>query len=253
MFILAVPFFLTALVYASVGFAGGSTYTAILSMAGIDYRIIPVVSLCCNIIVSAGGCWRFSLCGLIDWRRTVSWASLSVPMAFLGGLLPVGKVVFFGVLGAALLLAGIRLLFLKQHVCSVIPTQKFVWPVVLPCSAGLGLLAGITGIGGGIYLAPLLHFLKWDNARQIAATCSFFIFINSLAGILGQMLKLSDAGLMRSAIEYWPLALLVFVGGSAGSWLGATRLSLGWITRATGILTCYAGAQLISKFLSLLW
>jgi uncharacterized membrane protein YfcA len=252
MLVLAPLFFLAALVYASVGFAGGSTYTAILSIADVDYRIIPVVSLCCNIIVSAGGCWRYARNGLLDWRRVLPWVALSVPMAFLGGLLPVSKVAFFGVLGVVLLLAGVNLLAGKNIGDSAYNSSSTKNSLALVCGAGLGFLAGMTGIGGGIYLAPLMHFLKWGNARQIAATCSFFILINSLAGILGQFLKLNDAGVMADAVSYWLLALSVLLGGAIGSWLGAVRLSFGWVTKATGLLTCYAGLQLLSKFYVLL-
>lgn len=252
MLVFAPLFFLAALVYASVGFAGGSTYTAILSIADVDYRIIPVVSLCCNIVVSAGGCWRFARNRLLDWRRITPWVVLSVPMAFLGGMLPVSKTVFFGVLGVVLLLAGVKLLAGKTVSDNTNPLHTVKKGIALVCGGGLGFLAGITGIGGGIYLAPLMHFLKWGSARQIAATCSFFILINSLAGILGQFLKLNDAGVMADAVSYWPLALSVLFGGAIGSWLGAVRLSLGWVTKATGLLTCYAGLQLLSKFYALL-
>lgn len=252
MFVLALLFFLTSVVYASVGFAGGSTYTAALSITDIDYRIIPVVSLCCNIIVSAGGCWCFARNGLLGWWRVLPWVALSVPMAFLGGLLPVSKIAFFGVLGLALLLAGLKLLIGKNVANSADAVPLTRKSVALSCGAGLGFLAGITGIGGGIYLAPLLHFLKWASARQIAATCSFFIFINSLAGISGQFLKLNNAGVIADAVSYWPLAVSVLFGGAIGSWLGAVRLPLGWITKATGLLTCYAGVQLLSKFYAFL-
>lgn len=252
MSLLAGPFFITALIYAAIGFGGGSTYTAILSLADVDYRIMPLISLCCNIIVTAGGSYRFAKAGQLNFRRFAPWIVLSIPFAFLGGMLPISKLVFFSVLGLALLLSGMRLVFKPALDVKTTAVSWLDETVALLAGGGLGFLAGVTGIGGGIYLAPLLHFLRWGNAREIAAACSFFILLNSLAGLLGQFVKLQQGVVPSELFDYWYLLLAVAIGGAIGSWLGVSRLPLLWIIKVTGLLTCYAGAQLLWKFWQLL-
>jgi len=252
MSLLAGLFFITALIYAAIGFGGGSTYTAILSLADVDYRIMPLISLCCNIIVTAGGSYRFTKAGQLNFRRFAPWIVLSIPFAFLGGMLPISKLVFFSVLGLALLLSGMRLVFKPALDAKTTTVSWLDEKVALLAGGGLGLLAGVTGIGGGIYLAPLLHFLRWGNAREIAAACSFFILLNSLAGLLGQFVKLQQGVVPSELFDYWYLLLAVAIGGAIGSWLGVSRLPLLWIIKVTGLLTCYAGVQLLWKFWQLL-
>lgn len=242
---LAFLFFITALLYAAAGFGGGSTYNALLALHHVDYRILPAIALVCNIIVVAGGVWRFGAAGQIDWRRIAPWIVGSTPAALIGGLTPVSEAAFLALLGGALLVAGLHLLVpLKSQGA----TAREIHPALaVGGGAGLGFLAGITGIGGGIYLAPILHFARWDNPRRIAGAASLFILINSLAGLAGQTAKLRDTPMMEVALSYWMLFVAVLVGGQIGSRLGSTLLPEDWIRRVTGVLILYVGLRVLFR------
>ena len=243
---LTAGFFVTALLYASVGFAGGSTYNALLVLAGVDQAIFPVVALVCNLIVATGGSIRFARAGLVPWARLWPLLVVSVPAALLGGSLPVSKPVFVALLGGSLMIAGLLLLGQGPPRESDEPrnTFKLVGPVV---AAPLGLLAGIVGIGGGIFLAPVLHLIGWDRTRRIAATASIFILANSLAGLVGQLSKLSSGGsaALQPVLAYWPLAIAVLIGGQLGSRAGVTVLAPTWIRRLTALLILYVAGRLL--------
>ncbi len=245
---LVAAFFVTALLYASVGFGGGSTYTALLALGGIDYRILPFVSLVCNVIVVTGGTIRFARAGLIPWRRVAPLVVASAPLALLGGLTPIRQPVFMALLGISLLVAGLLLLLQREPVagaanCPAKPVRDSV------LGAGIGYLSGVVGIGGGIFLAPLLHLTRWDTARAIAATSSAFILVNSVAGLIGQSIKLGNTGELAAVVDYWPLAIAVLVGGQIGSWAGIAILSQTLVRRATGVLILYVAGQLLWKTL----
>ena len=122
-------------------------------------------------------------------------------------------------------------------------------PVIFGTS--LGLLAGITGIGGGIFLAPVLHFMRWGNAKQIAGACAFFILVNSLAGLIGQSLKIEDIALFSALSPYWILLPAVLIGGQIGSWLGAVQINMSMVKKMTALLILYVSVRLIMKFISM--
>ena len=177
MSLLALAFFATALIYASVGFGGGSTYGALLALNGIDYQILPSLALICNIIVVTGGVWRFHRAGHLALKRTLPFIMTSIPFAFIGGRLPISEGLFVGLLGLSLLGAAVQMFFgtsIKQSESN----KKNSAGINATVGAGLGFLSGMVGIGGGIFLAPILHFMRWGNAHTIAATCSFFILVN---------------------------------------------------------------------------
>ena len=189
-FLLVAAFLVTAVLYASVGFGGGSTYSALLVLNGTDYRILPAIALVCNIIVVSGGIWRFSRTGHLSLRRLTPFLVTSIPMAWLGGRLLISETVFIGMLGAALLLSGLRLVMENappQDDTAITEPRHLASGIT---GAGIGLLSGLVGIGGGIFLAPVLYMMKWGGARQIAAACSLFILVNSLSGLVGQVMKL---------------------------------------------------------------
>ena len=251
--VLAFLFFLTALLYACVGFGGGSTYNALLVLNETEYRIIPFIALTCNIIVVSCGVWHFSRHKHIKIEQILPWIILSVPAAWFGGYIKVPEVVFIGVLGSALLLSGIKMLWPEKKVISL-PSQNrralaglpFIPPVV---GASLGFLAGMTGIGGGIFLAPVLHLLRWSDPKNIAGTCSLFILVNSLAGLVGQMMKLDTSGLLQSAVSsYWIVLPAVLIGGQIGSWMGASRINIHVIKKITAILILYVSIRLLWRF-----
>lgn len=247
MLVLVLLFAVTAMLYASVGFAGGSTYNALLALAGVDHRVFPVVALACNLIVATGGTIRFARAGLVPWRRLLPILALSVPAAWIGGALPVSKQLFLLLLGMSLLVAAILLFVRTEQV-----REERRWPLLGPAIAGpIGLLSGIVGVGGGIFLAPLLHLLGWDTAKRVAAAASVFILANSIAGLGGQLSKIAQSpALLDQAFGYWPLSLGVLVGGQSGSWLGVKLLSPLWLRRLTGALIFYVAVRLLWQWFS---
>lgn len=250
-------FFMTALLYATVGFGGGSTYNALLVLADVSYRIIPLISLICNIIVVTGGVWHFYRGWHLNFSKVLPWIVFSVPASFAGGLIPVPEYLFTGILGLALTVSGIRLLWpektqtrFSEPISTSSETEKKYLPAVL--GLGLGFIAGITGIGGGIFLAPLLHFLRWGHAKEIAGACAFFILVNSFAGLAGQIIKGGYVGISEAMTSYWLLFPAVLIGGQIGSWTGSSRLNLAMVKKATGVLVLYVAVKLIIKFIKML-
>ena len=251
MAILALAFFLTALLYASVGFGGGSTYNALLVLSDVDYRILPAIALLCNIIVVAGGVWRFGAAGHLQINRTIPFIAASIPLAWIGGRLPVSEEMFVGLLGIALAASGIRMLLQKPPSLAEDQNDPRPWLAAL-IGGSLGFLSGIVGIGGGIFLAPILHMLRWGSARAIAGTCSLFILVNSAAGLGGQLTKLGSMALIGELSAYWLLFPAVLIGGQIGSRLGATGLSETLMRRMTAILVLYVAGRLLLRWGGLL-
>jgi len=250
--LLAGLFFITALLYASVGFGGGSTYTALLFMSGTDYLLIPIIALCCNILVVSGNALRYAREGLISWGRVWPLICLSMPAAWIGGRIVVPQHIFIGLLAIALFIAGTRLLMTQKPKTADIDRRKT--PVWLNAIIGgaIGFYAGLVGIGGGIFLAPILHVLRWGHTKQIAATCSLFILVNSVAGIGGQFTKLNDLSLASDALAFWPLLPAVFIGGFIGNHLGVFKLSEVWLKRITGLLILSVAIRLALRWISLI-
>ena len=238
-------FFATALLYASVGFGGGSTYNALLALAGTDFRALPILSLSCNILVVGGSCIRFARAGQVPWRGALTLALVAAPLAFLGGLTPIREKTFLLTLGASLIFAGIALLLPRAPEREAEPTRWARW---MPLAAApLGYLAGLVGIGGGIFLAPLLHLTRWNTARRIAATTSLFILINSVTGLAGQLLKSGPERFGDTLASGIPLLVAVVLGGQLGSVLALRLLPENVIRWLTAALTIWAGSQLLLK------
>ena len=240
---LAAAFALTALLYAAVGFGGGSTYSALLALGGVDFRLLPVISLACNIVVVAGSSIRFARAGLTPWRGALLLTAIAAPAAFLGGLTPIKETSFLAVLGGSLVLTGVTLLLPATATREGEPSRAARWMPLL--AAPIGYLAGLVGIGGGIFLAPLLHLARWNGARQIAATAALFILVNSLFGLAGQLLK-NGPGLIGAAVAFaLPLLIAVVIGGQIGSLLAVRYLPQAAIRWLTAALTIYVGARLL--------
>lgn len=242
-------FLITALLYSAVGFGGGSTYSALLVLAGTDYRAIPIVSLLCNLLVVSLGSWRFARTGAVPWRRIWPLFAASVPMAWVGGRIPVPQIVFVGLLAASLIGAGVAML-MRPPPDRLAVERSPGWREAI-IGGALGFLAGVVGIGGGIFLAPWLHVTRWGRARDIAGTCATFILANSLSGLAGQMSKSDGYDRLATLQHYWPLFPAVLVGGLAGSLLGSSKLTPRHLSIATAVLVLYVGAQLAYRFLSM--
>ena len=235
-------FFGTALLYASVGFGGGSTYSALLALVGFDYRLLPILSLACNIVVVSGSTVRFARAGAVPWRGALTISLVAAPLALLGGLTPIGKGAFLTLLGASLVFAALALLLPTARDREVIPRPAWTMPLA---AAPLGYLAGVVGIGGGIFLAPLLHLTRWDDARRIAATASLFILINSLSGLVGQLAKSGFSRFGEALAGGLPLLIAVAVGGQIGSYFALRFLPVQVIRWLTAALTGWVGLRLL--------
>ena len=235
-------FFFIAALYASVGFGGGSSYIAVLALFGADFLLIRSSSLLCNIVVVSFGTLIFYKQGHLDLKKALPLVIASVPMAFLGGYLPIEERTFFIMLGITLLVAALLTWWQPRFKN---PTEKKENPFFNPIlGGGIGFLSGMVGIGGGIFLAPLLYLTRWAEAKTIAATASLFILLNSVAGVFGQLAKSNFQFDWKFAL---PLMVAVFLGGQIGSRLGAVKLPAIWVRRATAVLILYIGIQLLVK------
>jgi uncharacterized membrane protein YfcA len=242
----ALLFLVTALLYSAVGFGGGSTYNALLVLAETDYRLLPSIALICNLIVVTGGVLQYERSGDLSLRFALPFVVLSIPMAWLGGRAPIEEDAFIILLGFSLLAAGIAMWFQPPKATATQSrTSLLSWAVGLPLGGAIGLLSGMVGVGGGIFLAPCLHLLRLGEAKRIAATSSFFIMVNSIAGLVGQTMKQATVAHLEALTDYWPLGLAVLVGGQIGSRLSAEALSGRVVKRMTAVLILYVAGRLL--------
>ena len=217
MIILSILFFVTAILYASVGFGGGSTYLALLFIWGIPYYIFPVIALSCNIIVVSGNCFNYIRAGNLKIELLIPYLLGSVPMAFIGGSIPVNKEIFEILLFFVLSIAGILLLINFKSYDNKENSLKKIPKLILILIGGiLGFVSGIVGIGGGIFLSPILFLIKAAKPKHIVTIASIFILINSISGIIGQLTK---SHVLNDIKDYWILLLVVLIGGQIGNFL----------------------------------
>lgn len=253
MILLNLSFFVTAAIYASVGFGGGSTYSAILVLMNIDYIFIPLISLMANIIVVSGGAYNFSKKNKSIFKRIAPWIVTSIPASFLGGQIDVPKDIFVFLLAISLFLSAVFMLK-KTSAFEICPNKntkislRRTYIIAMPIGFVLGFLSGIVGIGGGIFLAPVLYFLKWGQAKEIAGMCSLFILFNSIAGLAGHISKFDNNDFTAHFISYAPVFVSVFVGGQIGAWVGANRLKQEWVALLTAVLIFYVSVQLFMRW-----
>jgi uncharacterized membrane protein YfcA len=243
---LALLFFVTAVLYAAVGFGGGSTYNALLVLADTDYRVLPSVALLCNLIVVTGGVWQYRRSGDLSLSFALPFVALSVPMAWLGGRIPIEQDTFVLFLGLSLLAAGLAMWFQSPRPKGKpsVPS-RMSWFAGVPLGGAIGFLSGMVGIGGGIFLAPLLHLLRLTEPKRIAATSSFFIMVNSIAGLSGQTMKQGTATHLDSLTDYVWLFAAVLIGGQIGSRLSTRALSGRVVKRLTAVLVLYVAGRLL--------
>jgi len=246
MLILALLFLVTAVLYASVGFGGGSTYNALLVLADTDYRILPSVALACNLIVVAGGVWQYRRSGELNLGFAFPFVVLSIPMAWFGGSVPIQRDTFVLLLGLSLLAAGIAMWFQpSQTKASRRRAAVLNWLVGMPLGGAIGFVSGMVGVGGGIFLAPALHLLRLAEPKRIAATSSLFIMVNSIAGLVGQATKQGTTAHLVDLFDYIWLGVAVLVGGQLGSRLSTRVLSGRVVKRLTALLVLYVAGRLL--------
>ena len=237
-------FFISAAAYATAGFGGGSSYLALLVLSGMPFESVAVLALLCNILVVGGNLLHYRQAGLLSVKPLLPFLVSSVPLAALGGSLPISEKLFSVLLGFCLALVGLRL-WLGHHgneQAAISPTVGLRWLIGVPVGGILGFIAGLVGIGGGILLAPILYFLRWGSARSIAAHCSLFILINSLAGLAGHFSNGSVLALPAAAV--WLFAAVV-AGGQLGAHGSAFKLPVWMLRRSTAIIVLAAGGRLL--------
>ena len=217
MMLLALLFFVAAALYSSVGFGGGSTYLALLLIWNIPYFIFPVIALLCNIIVVSGNCFNYIRAGNLNLRLLIPYLIGSIPLAYIGGSLSIEKQLFEILLLIVLATAGTLLLFnFRSYEDRESRYRKISIPVSILIGSVLGFISGVVGIGGGIFLSPILFLLRVGRPKHIVTAASLFILINSVSGIIGQLTK-NDV--LVEVFSYWYLILVVFIGGQLGNFL----------------------------------
>jgi uncharacterized membrane protein YfcA len=240
--LLGALFFAAALLYSSVGHGGGSGYLAAMSLLGMPPAMMRPTALVMNIGVAAISLYKFARAGGFSWRLFLPFALTSVPMAFVGGRIQL-PVAWFGVLiGIVLLFSAVRLFTetLQRGGSARAIRGPPPTAIALPVGAGIGLLSGLTGVGGGIFLSPLVVLMGWGSVRDSAAPTAAFILINSASGLLG---LLSRQPALPEALPYWVAAVLV--GGLIGATLGARRLGNTGLRRALAAVLLVAGAKML--------
>ena len=242
MTLLAILFFITALLYSSVGFGGGSTYLALLLIWGVPYFIFPVIALSCNIIVVSGNCFNYIRAGNLNLKLLIPYLLGSIPLAYIGGSLPIEKKLFEIILFLVLTAAGV-LLFLnfKSYDDKEKSYRKIPTIVSILIGGLLGFISGIVGIGGGIFLSPILFLIRAGRPKHIVTMASLFILINSLSGIAGQLTK---NAVISEIFNYWYLLAAVFIGGQFGNYLNLKIFSTKVLAFVTATLVIFVAARM---------
>ena len=242
MIILSIFFFITAILYSSVGFGGGSTYLALLLIWDIPYYILPIIALLCNIIVVSGNSFNYIRAGNHNIRLLMPFLIGSIPLAFIGGTLLINKEIFEILLFIVLSVSGFLLLMNnKSYEDKSIIIKKLHFLISFFIGSILGLVSGIVGIGGGIFLSPVLFLLKADKPRVIATTASLFILINSISGMLGQLTKET---VLNEIINYWLLFMVVLIGGFVGNYINLKILSNRILAIITSLLVIFVAIRM---------
>ncbi len=226
-----------AFLYSSVGHAGASGYIAVMSLFGLAATVIKPAALVLNILVACLSSWQFWKAGHFSWQLFWPFAVLSVPLAFLGGYLNLPTHIFKIVIGIVLLYSAVRFLITPKPDEEPHSPSK---PIAITVGAGLGFLSGLTGTGGGIFLTPLMLFMRWARTKTASAVSALFILVNSISGLLGNITSTKTL----SAFVF-PLAVSAVAGGSVGSYLGSRQLSPVAIKRFLGIVLLIAGLKML--------
>ena len=245
MIILSILFFVTAVLYSSVGFGGGSTYLALLLIWGVPYFIFPLIALSCNIIVVSGNCFNYIRAGNLNLKLLIPYLIGSIPLAFIGGSLPIEKRFFEILLFLVLAAAGILLLLNFRAYDDKEKSYRKV-PIIISILIGgvLGFISGVVGIGGGIFLSPILFLIRAGKPKHIVTTASLFILINSFSGIMGQITK---NAVLNEISNYWYLLLIVLVGGQLGNFLNLKIFPTRILALVTAGLVLFVASRMGTK------
>jgi uncharacterized membrane protein YfcA len=239
--VLTIIFFIIATLYSSIGFGGGSGYLAFLTLFLSNFFEIRSIALVCNLVVVTGSCYLYYKKGHLNFNKFLPFIITSIPMAFIGAIFRLEEPLFFTILGAALIISAVLLAWqtLSKHRTG---NQQKKYPAYITYLIGgtVGFLSGMVGIGGGIFLAPVLNHMKWDKSIKIAALASFFILVNSISGITG---LISTGTFEISGPEILSLVVAVFLGGQVGIRLSIKKLTGTGIKLMTALLVFIAGIR----------
>jgi len=244
--LLALLFLVTAILYSSVGFGGGSTYLALLLIWEIPYFIIPVIALSCNTIVVSGNCFNYIRAGNLNHKLLFPYLIGSIPLAYIGGSLSIEKQLFEILLFIVLLVAGLLLLLNFKSYDDKDESYKKI-PIFISILIGgsLGFISGIVGIGGGIFLSPILFLIRAGRPKHIVTTASLFILINSISGIIGQLTK-NDV--LVEVQNYWYLLVAVLIGGQIGNFLNLKIFPTRILALVTAFLVLFVTIRMGLRF-----
>jgi uncharacterized membrane protein YfcA len=236
---LALLFAIGAALYSSVGHGGASAYIAAMALFSIAPETMKPTALALNLLVAGFGAWRYWSKGLSNLRLVLAFAATATPAAFIAGGIHLPAIYYKPLVGILLWLAAGRLLWTPKFLLGR-PVRAPALIIALPVGALLGLLAGLTGTGGGIFLSPLIILLGWEEPRRASGVVAAFIFLNSAAGLLGNF---ASVGHLPDAL---PVFLAAVAGGAlVGTWLGIERLPREWLLRFLGAVLVVAGGKLL--------
>ena len=246
MWLLAILFLVTAILYSSVGFGGGSTYLALLLMWGIPYSVFPVIALSCNIIVVSGNCFNYIRAGNLKPKLLIPYLIGSIPLAYIGGSIPIEKKLFEILLFLVLATAGILLLTkFKSYDDREESYRKIPVSISIIIGGILGFISGMVGIGGGIFLSPILFLIRAGKPKHIVTTASLFILINSISGIVGQLTK-NDV--LMELSNYWYLIVAALIGGQIGNFLNLKIFPVRILALLTASLVLFVAFRMSFRF-----
>ncbi|MGH9913704.1 MAG: sulfite exporter TauE/SafE family protein [Pyrinomonadaceae bacterium] len=241
--ILAIAILLMALLYSSVGHGGGSGYLAALALFGVAPSVMKPTALVLNILVAGIATIQFYRSGLFSWRAFWPFAVASIPMAFIGGSIKLPNEIYKQLVGVVLIFAAYRLWLSYSSRSEARQTGEARLPPIylaMLVGTGIGFLSGLTGVGGGIFLSPLLLLLRWAEVRQTAAVSAGFVLVNSIAGLTGNPASVQN---LPWQISFWAIAAII--GGLVGSELGRRRLATLTLRRLLSVVLVIAGLKLI--------
>jgi len=242
MIILSILFFVTAILYASVGFGGGSTYLALLLIWGVPYYIFPVIALICNIFVVSGNSFNYIKAGNLNLKLLIPYLIGSIPLAFIGGSLEIDKNLLEIFLFIVLAIAGTLLLINFKSYDDNKSSYRDI-PILISILIGgiLGFISGVVGIGGGIFLSPILFLIKAARPKHIVTAASLFILINSISGVIGQLTKNI---VLNDISNYWYLFLIVIIGGHIGNFLNLKIFPTRLLALVTSALVLFVAIRM---------